>query len=35
MGRDSRWEWLHFRAPDGKVDELDSRRRSADMPPQI
>jgi catechol 2,3-dioxygenase-like lactoylglutathione lyase family enzyme len=25
MGRDSRWEWLHFRAPDGNLYELASR----------
>lgn len=24
-GRDSRWEWLHFRAPDGNLYELASR----------
>jgi len=26
-GRDSRWEWIHFRAPDGHLYELASRRR--------
>jgi catechol 2,3-dioxygenase-like lactoylglutathione lyase family enzyme len=25
VGRDSRWEWLHFRAPDGNLYELASR----------
>jgi Glyoxalase/Bleomycin resistance protein/Dioxygenase superfamily len=25
MGRDGRWEWLHFRAPDGNLYELASR----------
>jgi catechol 2,3-dioxygenase-like lactoylglutathione lyase family enzyme len=25
MGRDSRWEWLHFRAADGNLYELASR----------
>jgi hypothetical protein len=24
--RDSNWEWLHFRAPDGNLYELASRR---------
>jgi catechol 2,3-dioxygenase-like lactoylglutathione lyase family enzyme len=24
-GRDSRWEWIHFRAPDGHLYELASR----------
>src|SRR5712691_2720667 len=24
-GRDSRWEWIHFRAPDGNLYELPSR----------
>jgi catechol 2,3-dioxygenase-like lactoylglutathione lyase family enzyme len=24
-GRDSRWEWIHFRAPDGNLYELASR----------
>ena len=24
-GRDSRWEWIHFRAPDGTLYELASR----------
>lgn len=23
--RDSRWEWIHFRAPDGHLYELASR----------
>lgn len=26
-GRDSRWEWIHFRAPDGNLYELASRLR--------
>jgi len=26
LGRDSRWEWVHFRAPDGHLYELGSRR---------
>jgi catechol 2,3-dioxygenase-like lactoylglutathione lyase family enzyme len=26
LGRDSNWEWLHFRAPDGNLYELASRR---------
>jgi catechol 2,3-dioxygenase-like lactoylglutathione lyase family enzyme len=26
-GRDSRWEWLHFRAPDGNLYEVASPRR--------
>ena len=26
LGRDSRWEWIHFRAPDGNLYELASRR---------
>jgi catechol 2,3-dioxygenase-like lactoylglutathione lyase family enzyme len=26
IGRDSRWEWTHFRAPDGNLYELASRR---------
>jgi catechol 2,3-dioxygenase-like lactoylglutathione lyase family enzyme len=25
LGRDSEWEWLHFRAPDGNLYELASR----------
>jgi catechol 2,3-dioxygenase-like lactoylglutathione lyase family enzyme len=25
IGRDSRWEWIHFRAPDGNLYELASR----------
>jgi len=25
IGRDSRWEWIHFRAPDGHLYELASR----------
>jgi catechol 2,3-dioxygenase-like lactoylglutathione lyase family enzyme len=25
VGRDSRWEWIHFRAPDGNLYELASR----------
>jgi hypothetical protein len=32
MGRDSQWEWLHFRAPDVNLYELGSRRSSADSP---
>jgi catechol 2,3-dioxygenase-like lactoylglutathione lyase family enzyme len=24
-GRDSAWEWIHFRAPDGNLYELASR----------
>lgn len=24
-GRDNRWEWIHFRAPDGNLYELASR----------
>jgi catechol 2,3-dioxygenase-like lactoylglutathione lyase family enzyme len=28
--RDSNWEWLHFRAPDGRLYELASRRLNAD-----
>ena len=24
-GRDARWEWIHFRAPDGNLYELASR----------
>jgi catechol 2,3-dioxygenase-like lactoylglutathione lyase family enzyme len=27
--RDSRWEWVHFRAPDGNLYELASRLRDA------
>lgn len=27
-GRDSRWEWIHFRAPDGNLYELASRLNS-------
>ena len=27
IGRDGEWEWLHFRAPDGNLYELASRRR--------
>ena len=34
MGQDSRWEWLHFRAPDGNLYELGSRRRDTDFTPQ-
>ena len=29
IGRDSRWEWIHFRAPDGNLYELASRRADA------
>ena len=29
LGQDSRWEWIHFRAPDGNLYELASRRRGA------
>ncbi len=25
LGRDSNWEWIHFRAPDGNLYELASR----------
>ena len=25
VGKDSRWEWIHFRAPDGNLYELASR----------
>ena len=25
IGQDSRWEWIHFRAPDGNLYELASR----------
>ena len=25
LGSDSRWEWIHFRAPDGNLYELASR----------
>jgi hypothetical protein len=25
VGRDSNWEWIHFRAPDGNLYELASR----------
>jgi hypothetical protein len=25
-GRDTRWEWIHLRAPDGNLYELVSRR---------
>ena len=25
LGRDSSWEWVHFRAPDGNLYELASR----------
>ena len=25
LGRDSEWEWLHFRAPDGNLYQLASR----------
>jgi catechol 2,3-dioxygenase-like lactoylglutathione lyase family enzyme len=28
LGRDSRWEWIHFRAPDGHLYELASRIRA-------
>jgi catechol 2,3-dioxygenase-like lactoylglutathione lyase family enzyme len=28
-GCDSRWEWIHFRAPDGNLYELASRFRDA------
>lgn len=28
-GRDSGWEWIHFRAPDGNLYELASRLRDA------
>ncbi len=26
LGQDSQWEWIHFRAPDGNLYELASRR---------
>ena len=26
LGRDDRWEWIHFRAPDGNLYELASLR---------
>lgn len=26
LSRDSHWEWIHFRAPDGNLYELASRR---------
>ena len=29
LGRDSRWEWVHFRAPDGNLYELASRLKSS------
>jgi catechol 2,3-dioxygenase-like lactoylglutathione lyase family enzyme len=29
LGRDSRWEWVHFRAPDGNLYELASRLNSS------
>ena len=28
LGRDRTWEWLHYRAPDGQLYELASRRRT-------
>jgi catechol 2,3-dioxygenase-like lactoylglutathione lyase family enzyme len=30
LERDRSWEWLHFRAPDGNLYELASRRVDAD-----
>ena len=27
LGRDSTWEWIHFRAPDGNLYEMASRLR--------
>ena len=27
LGRDIDWEWIHFRAPDGNLYEMGSRRR--------
>jgi hypothetical protein len=27
--RDSNWEWLHFRGPDGNLYDLASRRQKA------
>src|SRR3954447_23405259 len=27
-GRDSQWEWIHFRAPDGNLYELSCRRQT-------
>jgi hypothetical protein len=29
LERDSDWEWLHFRGPDGNLYELASRRSTA------
>ena len=29
LGHDSRWEWVHFRAPDGNLYELASRLNSS------
>ena len=31
-GRDSRWEWIHFLAPDGNLYELASRLSTGDPP---
>jgi catechol 2,3-dioxygenase-like lactoylglutathione lyase family enzyme len=31
VGRDSNWEWVHFRAPDGNLYELASRRNKTDQ----
>ena len=28
LGQDRDWEWIHFRAPDGNLYEMASRRRS-------
>lgn len=33
-GRDSRWEWIHFRAPDGNLYELANRRPDTAEPAQ-
>jgi hypothetical protein len=30
LERDSKWEWLHFRAPDGNLYALASRRADGD-----
>jgi len=27
LGQDRDWEWIHFRAPDGHLYEMASRRR--------
>ena len=33
LDRDSNWEWLHFRAPDGNLYELASRRADGTLTP--